>query len=398
MPREKKPHLKRRPDGRYRCKYNGLYFYSSISDEDAFDKRDEYKRQEKAGMARQSTVVDYALPWLKRTFPTVAPSTYTGLAIHLQHLVDSIGDKRVSELIPSDIKQVYADHYAGLSASYIKSARQLYCLLFDSAVADGLCRSNPARDRTAKPHKGNKPRERILTPQERWWIDHLCTDHRAHPAVMAMLYAGIRPQEMKAFNIDRDVDFINDTITVRETAHTDAENAQRYAFTDEGKTEWSNRTIPLFPPLKQALRGKHGYIITSAHGEPVTKTTWRVAWNSYVCAMETAINGVQKRWYGRTKEHLTILAAKQELPPWIDFDIVPYTLRHAFCTMCRDAEVELNTCRKWMGHSDSQMILKVYDSVSDDRSDINRKKVENGVFGGQNGGHKKKKKRASLDS
>ena len=80
-------------------------------------------------------------------------------------------------------------------------------------MADGLCRFNPARDKSAKPQKGKKPKERILTPQQRIWIETLCTDHRAHPAVMAMLYAGIRPQEMKAIDIDRDVDFENNTIS-----------------------------------------------------------------------------------------------------------------------------------------------------------------------------------------
>ena len=384
MPRQKKPTLKKRKDGRFRCKYNDLQFYGN-SPEEAFAARDEYIMGQKIGLSVNATVTEYALPWLKRTFPTVANPTYRGLATHLQHLIDTIGEKRVFEVVPSDVKQVYTDHYKGLSNSYIKSARQLYCSLFDSAVADGLCRSNPARVKESKPHKGKKAKERILTPQERYWIDNLCTDHRAWPLVMTMLYAGIRPQEAKAFDIDRDVDFINDTITIHQTAHVDPENGQKYVHTGEGKTDNANRTIPLFPPLKAALKGKHGLLIQSAKGEAVTHTTWRVAWNSYIFSMETAINGVQKRWYGRTKEHKALIDAGGKLPEWIDFDIVPYTLRHAFCCMCRDAEVEINTCRKWMGHADAQMILKVYDSVSDDRSDAMRQKVETSVFGVQNG-------------
>lgn len=384
MPREKKPRLKRRKDGRYKCKFQGMQFYGNTPEE-AFALREAYKESVNKGFSSRTTVIDYSLPWLKRTFPTVANSTYAGLAIHLQHLIDSIGGKRIGEVVPSDIKSVYSEHYAGLSASYAKSARQLYCSLFDSAVADGLCRSNPAREKTAKPHKGNKPKERVLAPQERRWIETLCTNHRAFPAVMAMLYAGLRPQEVKAMNIDRDVDFINNTITVRMTAHTDAQNAQKYAFSGDGKTELANRSIPLFLPLKQALKGKHGLLITSAHGEPVTKTTWRVAWRSYITEMETAINGIQRRWYGKTKEQKR-LAAEGKLPEWIDFDIVPYTLRHAFCAnVCRDAGVDLNTCRRWMGHADAQMILKVYDSVSEDRADAERKRVENWLIGVQNG-------------
>lgn len=383
MPRKKKERLKVRKDGRYKCKYHGIQFYGDTP-EAAFAARDEYIQDQEKGFQRQ-TVAGYALPWLRRSFPEVANTTYTGLAIHLQHLIDEIGDKYLESVVPSDFKQVYAVQYKGRSNSYLKSAKQLFSALFDSAVADGLCRSNPARDKTAKPQKGKKPKERKLSKQQREWIETLCTDHRAWPAVMTMLYAGVRPQEMKAIDIDRDIDFQNDIITVRETAHIDPDNGQKYAYTGEGKTDWSNRQIPLFPPLKQALKGKHGYLITSAHGERVTIQTWKTAWKSYCFNMETEINGIQKRWYGRTKEHKKILEAGGKLPEWIDFDIVPYTLRHAFCVMCRDSGVELNTCRRWMGHADAKMILKVYDSVSEDRSEQEREKVEKRLFGVQNG-------------
>ena len=376
MPRANRQHLVKRADGRYRCKYKGKEFYGWSEDE-ALDARKDYIRSLEYGEITPTTVNDYALPWLKRTYPAVKDSTYAGLAIHLQHLTDSIGNHIISDITPSDIKQIYADHYADLSNTYIKSAKQLYCSLFDAAVADGLCRFNPARDKTAKPHRGSKPKERILSTEERQWITTLCVDHRAYPAVMTMLYAGLRPQEMKAIDIDRDVDFENDTITVRETAHLDG---YEYEITDEMKTDWSARTIPLFKPLKKALKGKHGPLIASAKGEQINLSSWRTTWESYLFCMETAINGCEKRWYGKKKEH-----QGKELPPWIDFDIVPYTLRHAFCTMCRDAGVEINTCRKWMGHADSKMILKVYDSVSTDRSVNESKKVELQLKGSKRG-------------
>ena len=381
MPREKKNKI--RKDGRYCRKWHGIPFYSYISDDDAKAQRDAYKAAHQSGKVfPKMTLTEYALPWLKRTYPDVKDSTYTGLAIHLQHLTDALGDKKISDILPSDIKDVYSLHYKGLSDSYIRSAKQLYCALFDAAVADRLIVSNPAREKPAKPHKGTKPKERILTPQQRQWINTLCTDHRAYPAVMTMLYAGIRPQEAKAIDIDRDIDFEHDTITVRKTAHIDGYG---YEFTDEGKTDWSNRIIPLFPPLKQALQDRHGLLITTADGEPVTMSSWRTLWSSYLFSMETAINGLWKRWYGKTKEHKKILADGGKLPPWIEFKIVPYTLRHAFCTMCRDSGVEINTCRKWMGHADTKMILKVYDSVSDNRSETERQKVENLRFGVQDG-------------
>lgn len=374
MPRAKKQTLKKRKDGRYRCVYHGIQFYGSTPEE-AFAERDAFKASARKGFSGRSSVSEYALPWLKRSYPkgTVSDQTYTGLAIHLQHLVDCIGEKPLADVIPSDLKDVYASEYAERSASYIRAAKQLYCALFDAAQADGLIRYNPARDKAARPHTGKKPKERKLSKQERAWIESMCLDHRMHPAVMCMLYAGLRPQEVKALNIDTDVDFVNDIITVRQTVHL---NGSKYSHTSEMKTDWSNRQVPLFLPLKQALTGKKGYVFQSATGDKVSSVcTWRKAWDSYISCMETSINGISKRWYGKTKDQKTKKEAGQ-LPAWIDFDIVPYTLRHAFCAFCRDNNVDINTCRKWMGHADAKMILKVYDSVSYDREDSERKKIE----------------------
>ena len=397
MPREKKQKLKKRPDGRYACRYHNQWFYSYDPD-DCLQQREDFKAEEKRGRVAAYFVKGYAESWLERSHPDVAPSTMTGLRTHLANLTDAIGNLPLSDVKPSDVKGVFSTRYKGLSNSYIKAAKQLYCALFDAAVADGLILSNPARDRTAKPHKGTTGGHRSITPQERQWINTLCTEHRAHPVVMAMLYAGLRPQEAKALDIGKDVDFVRETITVRQTAHTDPENGQKYAFTDQGKTERANRSIPLLPPLKAALQGRTGLLITSAHGQPVTKTTWRVVWRSYVAQMETAINGVERRWYGRTKAHKEIIAAGGKLPPWVSFTVTPYDLRHSFATMLRDMRppVELHTVIKWMGHADATMILHIYDSVTDSRDASEAERVKS-AFRCQNGSQKEKETAVTVD-
>jgi len=383
MPREKKQKLKKRKDGRYACRYKDQWFYSHDPD-DALAQREEYKRLEKDFSGTIPIVQDYAEKWLLRAYPDISPSTLTGLKIHLKKLIKAIGHFPLDLVRPSDIKEIYSTQYLGLSKSYIDGAKQLYCSLFDAAQADGFIHSNPARDKTAKPHKGTVGRHRQITQQEREWICTLCTDHRAHPAVMAMLYAGIRPQEMKSLKIDRDVDFEKELITLREFVHLDG---TRYTHTKVGKTEKAARTIPLFPPLKDALKGKTGYLITSAAGERVdTIQTWESAWESYVSCMETAINGISRRWYGKTRQQ-KILAQEGKLPPWISFTVVPYDLRHSFCCWCRDADppVEINTVIRWMGHTDEKMVLRIYDEASDDRSQKEAERLKKTFFRSQNG-------------
>ena len=396
MPREKKQHLKKRKDGYYACRYKDQWFYSKDPDE-PLAMREEYKRLEKEALLSVPTVQDFADKWIDRAYPSVAKNTKSQLKIHLKKLTDAIGHQLLTDVKPSDIKQIYSDRYLGLSKSYISAGKQLFCSLFDSAVADGYLRVNPARDKTAKPHKGTEGTHRQITPQERTWIETLCTDHRAHPAVMAMLYAGIRPQEMKAVKIERDVDFKAETITLHQFAHIDDSN--HYKLTKEGKTDQAARTIPLFPPLKKALTGKSGYLIQSASGERVTIQAWKSAWESYVVCMETAINGMQKRWYGRTKEHKKILDQGGKLPPWREFTVVPYDLRHSFCCMCRDADppVELKTCVRWMGHKDAKMILKIYDEASDNRSEKEAERLKKTLFRSANGSGEKSERSENVE-
>ena len=370
MPRAKKQVLKRRRDGRYACRYKSQWFYAD-SQEECLRLRDEFKEAERRGLVAVYFVREYAAQWLNRTFPNANPKTLDSVRRHIRIMCDQIGNIPVSDVRPSDIKQIYSTHYVGLSNEYIKQAKTYMTGVFDSAVADGLIRTNPVRDRTAKPHIGTIGGHRSITPQEREWILTKCKDHRAHPLAMAMLYAGLRPQEAKALVIERDVDFSAETITVRQTAHTDPENGQKYVHTPQGKTSRANRTIPLLPPLKTALEGRTGLLISSVNGEPVTRSIWAWAWRSYCINMEKEINGMPRRWYGKTKEHKALIAAGKPLPPWVTFDVTPYDLRHSFATMCRSMKppIELHTVVRWMGHSDATMILQIYDSVTDERNE-----------------------------
>lgn len=402
MGRPKKQHLKQRKDGRYACRYKDQWFYSYDPD-DALEQREEYKRLEKQGIIDDMYVQEYSEKWIDRAFPEISDSTKNGLKIHMKKLYKTIGNMRFSDVRPSDIKNVYSTEYKGLSSSYIKSGRQLFCSLFDAAVADGLIRSNPAREKSAKPQKGKDGGYTAITDQEREWIRTYCHDHRAYPAIITMLYAGIRPQEAKALTIEKAFDKENNVLHITETAHRNGNN--QYEITEQGKTKNAIRDIPVFPPVEEALSGKKGLLITTAKGEQITSTTWRNAIESYRSCMETAINGCHKRWYKKTKEHKRILAEADELrkagkeeeakikegeiPPWKEFNIVPYQLRHSFCTWGRDHGVELHTMIEWMGHADATMIMKIYDEVRDNRSEKEAEKLKKSAFGSQNGSQKK---------
>lgn len=384
MPRQKKQRLQQRSDGRYKCSYHGHQFYGGTPDE-AIAKRDEYKRLESVrDYNRQNpTVKWYAEEWLKHQSAGSAYQTKKEKASLIKKLVSSIGNMYLRDVRASDIKNLYTTGFADYSGSYIRRASQIYRAIFDAAVEDGILKNNPARQNSAKPHKGTASESRAITAQERGWIENLCTDHRAHAAIIAMLYAGIRPQEAKALDIDRDIDLEAETITVRETAHLVASN--KYEITNKMKTDFSRRIVPLFPPLKKAIAGKSGMLIQSTSGKALTVQAWKSLWSSYKHSLETAINGCPERWYGKKTEH-----KGKNLRPFIHISFTPYDLRHSFCTMCRDNGVELNTCIHWMGHADAKMILKIYDEYSADRGAKEAEKLTKKLFSGSEEGSNEK--------
>lgn len=376
MPRAKKQHLKRRKDGRYCCVYKGKQFMGLTEDE-AFAKRDEYKRIEaqEEYIRQNPTVSEYADRWLPIAKVGIRMKSYNENVTIMNHLLILIGEKHIKNVRPSDIKRVYSTRFATVSDGYIKHARALYAAMFGAAVDDGLLRSNPVKAEAAKPHKGKTGSHRAITPEERHLIETVATDHPMHVAALIMLYAGLRPQEVKALRME-DIDTENDIIHVRQFVHVSGIN--RYEVSAEGKTPRATRDIPLFKPIKDAIKGKTGLILPGK-GKAATPTAWKCAWRSYCNQIEFHINGMQRRWYGRNAEHLALIRAGKPLPPWKTFDVTPYDLRHSFVAWCRDNGAELNTVVRWMGHTNATMILHIYDEVTSDRSKKEAEKL-NSLF------------------
>ena len=275
----------------------------------------------------------------------------------------------------------------GYSGSTIRRAKMLYRDLFDSAIENGYAMKNPFRSEKFKPTIGKDGTHREITDEERKLIHTV--QHPFRPAIMTMLYAGLRRGEVLALNADTDIR--NGCIYVS-NAVTFANNRPQVG---SPKTDNAYRTIPIFPPLVSELENIKGLIAPSVKGnDTMTESAFRSAWNSYIAAVEKHINGVQKRWYGLRREdkqrnpkryatvQALIRAGEKEkadqlrLTDWVTFDIRPHDLRHSFCTMCCDAGVDIKQTIEWMGHADEKMILKIYDHVTNRRSQESIQKVE----------------------
>lgn len=355
MPRQKKQRLKQRADGRFACRYRDQWFYGLTEDE-ALEAREAYKRQEKAGeVARYDpTVSEYAQKWLPLHKSGVSDKCYNDYAKQLEALCAVIGSQKLKKVAVDDAAAVW-DHYKDYSASTIKRARMLFVALFDSAIENDLIRKNPFRGRFAQPPKGTQGSHRALTDEEINLVRE--TPHRMQCAALIMLYAGLRRGEALALSM-RDVDLQAGTITVNKAIRFDGNRP----VVSRPKTASGTRRVPILSVLRPFLENRAGRILSAANGDIMTETAFSRCWESYIL-------------------HLSKSAGHP-------VNIRPHDLRHTYCTMLRDAGVDMKQAMIWMGHADEKMILHIYDHVSEKRTQTSINQVEKTLFGSQFGSHK----------
>ena len=198
-----------------------------------------------------------------------------------------------------------------------------------------MVNENPA-ERLVMP-KASDGTRRALTDKERRYITELAETHPSGLWIKIMLYCGLRPQETATLQW-KNINFANKFITV---------NSASESLTNEIKTPKSvagNRDIPIPEELLKSLLEAKGkpfeYILTQrTTGNRHTKSSMRCLWSSFKRDLNIAM-GVK-------------VYRNELIPPFaVADDLVPYNLRHTYCTDLQDAGVPINIARELMGHED----------------------------------------------
>ena len=271
----------------------------------------------------------------------------------LNKFVEYINEgKKLADIKPVDIQQ-YARSQSEYTKSHVNKVRRVLDRLFETAVQNNYLAASPCKGIVWDSKRTGT--HRVLEAD----LKALLTDHwRIHTAgkwSMLILYAGLRPSE--AFALDRR-NITKDFIRVTDGSHF--EHGRLVIVPGQAKSEAGQREIPILQPLREVIKTfpDEGLVCVNTKGEPVSEASARANWAALWNMLEEIYNGREPRGAGRRSDRF---------PP--DWKYLPkvqmYDLRHTFCSMLYDADVDVKTAQYLMGHATLDMTLKIYTHLSE---------------------------------
>lgn len=259
---------------------------------------------------------------------------------------------RIGKMKLQDVKDVHLqmilNAQKGLSLSHVEKLRRVMRELFKRARQSRLIVYDPAE--LLELPNVTVGKRRSVTETERQVILAVAETHPGGLFYLTMLYAGLRPGEAAALNWS-DVDLDNNELHI----HTAVESGSNRI--KDPKSAAGVRDIPIHAQLLPRLRtakeqalasGKTPFspVFTTERGNRHNTGSLSRMWPSFRRAMHIAMGGKLYR--------------NQIVDDMVAPDLVPYCLRHTFCTDLQRAGVPLNVAKDLMGHADIQTTANIY--------------------------------------
>lgn len=287
--------------------------------------------------------VDEWLEVYKR--PVIGVGQYNNYKIHITlSILPAIGNKRLCDVTDMDAQKILNTR-AGNSTSDIKKLNMTLKAIFERAVISRLIPYNPAAHLSIP--AGTSGTHRSITHEERAAILELAKTHYSGLWVLTLLYTGMRPGETRALEW-RHVDLSRKLIHIEQAAKAVTDKI------DLPKSAAGIRDVPIPDVLflrLQAAYGTGSVFVQPTTGTRHTTQSMRNLWESFKRELDIQL--------GATVFRNKIIESK------LANDLMPYCLRHTYCTDLQDAGVPINIARYLMGHSDISVTAKIYTHTTD---------------------------------
>jgi integrase len=364
---------KKRDDGRYRVSLDvgtgkdgkrvRKYFYGSTATE-AKKKRAEYIK-----LHPQGSPLDHASDTLEKWCDYWYPLYNTGLATNTmksrdiakrQILEFDMQGTRFGSMPLASVKASHIRYYmntlAGRDRSAISLHKSMLTRMFAAAYNDGIIATTPCAA-IESPKARKREGHRLLEQWEQEVIVKAYPHHRAGLWAMIMMYAGLRKEEMAGL-LWTDIDMEAKTLSVQRASELTSDGK-----TKEPKTKAGYRTVPLVLPLYNALNAvpteqRRGNVCTNAQGKPLTLTSYKQAWDSFMLVCTRAHMDIKP--YAATAGW-----RRDKVKDLKEFKCTAHDLRYTYATILYDAGVDVQTAANLLGHSDVTVTMKVYTQLSE---------------------------------
>ena len=267
-------------------------------------------------------------------------------------ILDDIGYLHLKEIKPIHVQQC-VNRQEGKSQTQINEVYYALKFLFRHAYQNRLIKEDPT-DGLVKPKKKKSEKRRALTPYERKKVIEVGKTDRRYYLFLLMLFCGCRPAEA-AECMGKDIVRKDDVWLLHIRG---------------SKTSSADRLVPIPAELLELIKDtpRFEWIAQNRDGNQLKAQPRARAWASFKRQLNIAMG---------CKLYRNALVPPLPLAP----DLVPYCLRHEYCTDLARRGVDIRTAQKLMGHSSIELTANIYTNL-DDQDIINVAKELQGISQG----------------
>lgn len=300
--------------------------------------------------------------WIEHFKPTISEKMrlrYKGI---IRGKLQPLAEMRVRDLRPMHL-QVIINEMAknGYAQKSMQMVKQTASQVLDLAMQNDLVYRN-VFEKIKVPHVDAEERQPI-TEEQRELILNTWEGHRMGVPALIMLYCGLRRGELLAL-LWTDIDFKAKTLSVSKAADmpTNATTVKK------PKTKAGTRIVPIpdaiMPALLRARREAISMYVCPAMrtGDIMSAQAYTEAWSSYMHYLNLCAGGRDKVRTKNENGKVCFIPAVQAMEPF-----TAHQLRHSYATMLYDADVDVKTAQKLLGHADFSVTMKIYTHLSTEK-------------------------------
>ena len=220
---------------------------------------------------------NYAWDWFEKfKVPKLRPGTAMNYRLIIRkHLVPFFGEMRLEEITTMDIQSFYNQH-SDMAHSSVRCMGIVLHGIFESAIEDGLCTTDPTRSKRLTMSRKKVTREALSLEDAQDIINHLDRLELKDKVLVALLiFTGIRRGEALGLQWS-DIDYDRKVIHIQRSVR----HVGNRGYIGPTKSSAGVRMIPLEPQLERILlecKPSGTYVL--GNGEfPITEMTYKRGW------------------------------------------------------------------------------------------------------------------------